>query len=201
MKCKKCGLEKQPNQFVKNKQCKKGYAGTCKKCSNLYLKKWKQEHSSELSKKRRERYAETEGLEVKKRERKRKQLYPLRVRCQLLRSGMRDRSKIKNIEFDNKLFTVKYLMGRLSENSNCECCGKKLDIDFKKDKKFNDNSPSMDRVNSNKGYTKDNVAILCWRCNKHKQDSTAKELRKIADFMDVWGNEVESDIDLLKEMK
>ena len=107
---------------------------------------------------------------------------------------MRDRSKSKDIGFDNEFFTVNYLMERLSKNPNCECCGKKLDIEFKENKKFNDNSPSMDRVNSLKGYTKDNVAILCWRCNKHKQDSTSKELRIIADFMDVWGNEVESDI-------
>ena len=54
----------------------------------------------------------------------------------------------------------------------------------------------MDRVNPKQGYTKDNTAILCWRCNKHKQDASSEELRVIADFMDVWGNEVESDIEL-----
>jgi len=196
MKCKKCGLEKTIEQFIKNKQCKNGYAGTCKSCQNQYTKKWKQEHSKELSQKRRKRYIETEGLEVKKRIEKRKQLYPLRCRATVIRQGMVERSKRKKIDFDKGYFTVKYLMNRLLENPNCECCGKKLDIEFKKDKKFNDSSPSMDRVNSNKGYTKDNVAILCWRCNKHKQDSTAEELRMIAKFMDVWGNEVESDIEL-----
>jgi hypothetical protein len=107
---------------------------------------------------------------------------------------MRDRAKMKGIQFDSKLFTVRYLMDRLTKNSKCECCGKKLDIEFKKDKKFNDNSPSMDRVNPLGGYTESNVAILCWRCNKHKQDSNSKELRIIADFMDCWGNEVKSDI-------
>ena len=196
MKCNKCCKDKPLKQFVKNKQCKDGFAGTCKDCQNDYLKKWKQEHSKELSEKRRKVYAETEGVEVKKRTEKRKLLYPLRVRCQLLRSGMRDRSKIKSIEFDERFFTVKYLMNRLTKNSKCECCGKELDIEFKKDKKFNDNSPSMDRVNPLKGYTKENTAILCWRCNKHKQDATSKELRIIADFMDVWGNEVENDITL-----
>jgi hypothetical protein len=74
-------------------------------------------------------------------------------------------------------------MERLSENPHCECCGKKLDIEFKQNKKFNDNSPSMDRVDPCKGYTKENTAILCWRCNKHKQDATSQELRTIADFM------------------
>lgn len=194
--CKKCGKNKSLNNFIKNKQCNGGVAGTCKKCQNDYSKKWKQKHSKELSKKRRKRYAETDGIEVKQRVEKRKQLYPLRMRCQLLRSGMRDRSKIKHIEFDVRHFTVKNLMDRLIKNSKCECCKKELDIEFKKDKKFNDNSPSMDRVNSLKGYTKKNTAILCWGCNKHKQDANSKELRIIADFMDSWGNEVENDIEL-----
>jgi len=199
-KCNKCDKNKPLKEFVKNKQCKNGLAGTCKQCQNSYSKKWKQERSKELSEKRRKIYAETQGVEVKRREEKRKQLYPLRVRCQLLRSGMRERCnnkrRNKKCDFDSNFFTVKYLMDRLLKNPYCECCGKRLDIEFKKDKKFNDNSPSMDRVNSSKGYTKDNVAILCWRCNKHKQDSTSKELRMIADFMDSWGNEIKSDIKL-----
>jgi len=149
-----------------------------------------------LAEKRRKKYAETEGKEVKKREQKRKALHPLRVRCQLLRSGMRDRAKIKGFEFDSDYFTVNYLMKRLEENPYCECCGKTLDIKYKEDKKFNGSSPSMDRVNAKNGYTKENVAILCWECNKHKQDATSDQLRKIADFMDVWGNEVPCSIEL-----
>lgn len=196
MKCKKCGLEKQLKQFIKNKNCKDGYAGICKECSNKYSGEWKKKHSKELSEKRRKVYAETEGVEVKKRIEKRKQLYPLRFRCQMLRMGMAERAKRKKIKFDRDFFTTKYLMSRLIKNPKCECCRKQLDIGFKEDKKFNDNSPSMDRVNSLKGYTQDNVAILCWRCNKHKQDANAEELRIIADFMDVWGNEVVSDITL-----
>jgi hypothetical protein len=202
-KCSKCGKIKDVSCFVKNKQCKDGYAGTCKECNNTYNRKWKQKNAVVLAEKRRKKYAETKGKEVKEREQKRKMLYPLRVRCQLLRSGMRDRAKRKGFEFDGDYFTVNYLMKRLEQNPCCECCGKTLDIKYKKDKKFNDSSPSMDRVNAKKGYTKENVAILCWECNKHKQDATSDQLRRIADFMDVWGNEVESDIDLamLKEDK
>jgi len=188
--CNKCGQLKTLDEFIKNIQCKDGFAGTCKTCQNEYSKKWKTKNSKSLAEQRRKNYAETKGLEVKQREEKRKELYPLRVRCQLLRGGMRDRAKIKGIKFDSEFFTVEYLINRLLKNPSCECCGKKLDIGFKKDNKFNDNSPSMDRVNPNKGYEKENVAILCWRCNKHKQDSTAKELRMIAAFMDTWGNEI-----------
>jgi hypothetical protein len=45
---------------------------------------------------------------------------------------MKHRAKIKNIIFDNSLFTVKYLMNKLEKNPHCECCGKKLDLEFKK---------------------------------------------------------------------
>ena len=193
-KCNKCKKYKFLEQFIKNKHCKEGVAGTCKKCHNKYIKRWKRKNYKRLAEKRRKRYVETEGLEVKQRQERRKQLFPLRTRCQMLRNGMCCRAKSKKIKFDDKFFTVNYLIKRLTNNPNCECCHKKLDIGFKKDKKFNDNSPSMDRVNSSKGYTKNNVAILCWRCNKHKQDATSKELRQIANFMDTWGDELFKDL-------
>lgn len=61
-KCKKCEKNKSLNNFIKNKQCDGGIAGTCKDCQNGYSKEWKQEHSKELSEKRRKRYAETEVI-------------------------------------------------------------------------------------------------------------------------------------------
>jgi len=193
-KCSRCGIEYPMDKFIKNKDCVGGYAGTCKNCQNAYSRKWKRKNSKRLSLSRRKRYAETEGMEVKTRVEARKKLYPLRFRCQMLCSGMRDRARIKNIEYDKNFFTTNYLIKRLSKNPNCQCCGKKLDLDYKNDRKFNESSPSMDRVNPKKGYTKENTAILCWRCNRIKQDAKPFELRKIADFIDVWGNEVESDI-------
>lgn len=199
-KCSKCKETKELFAFIMNKSCKNGYANICKICQNQYSKEWKRKNSKRLTAQRRERYAETEGLEVKVREEKRKQLYPLRRRCQILRSGMKERAIIKDMEFEEQFFTVMYLINRLIKNPNCECCGRELDIGFKKDKKFNNASPSMDRVDSTKGYTKNNVAILCWECNKHKQDATAKELRMIADYMDCWGDEVSSATKLLKSL-
>ncbi len=184
IKCIKCGETKRKDLFVKNKTCKDGVANTCKKCRNHYSKLWKQANSIEINERNRVKYAETNGAEVKKRDEARKKNKPFRFRCQVLRGGMRDRAKLKSITFDSDFFTVEHLMERLTKNPNCECCDKKLDLGYKDNKRFNDDSPSMDRVDSSKGYTKNNVAILCWRCNKHKQDSTSNELRVIADFMD-----------------
>jgi len=194
--CNKCKREYPLESFIKNKQCRNGYAGTCRSCQNEYSRDWKYRNRERLAPVRRKQYTERYGAIQREKERVRKEQYPLRVRCQLLRAGMRDRARIKDLEFDSKYFSVTYLMQRLSNNAYCECCKKTLDISFKTDHKFNESSPSIDRVNPLRGYVKGNVAILCWRCNRIKQDANPQELRALADFMDVWGNEVESEMEL-----
>ena len=83
-------------------------------------------------------------------------------------------------EFSN--IRTYFIMQYISENVN------------KFDKKFHDDSPSIDRVNSKLGYIKNNVAILCWRCNKVKQDSIPSELRIVADFIDRFNNQISNSI-------
>lgn len=46
-----------------------------------------------------------------------------------------------------------------------------------------ENSPSIDRINSTKGYIPGNVLVCSWRANRIKNDGTPSELRKIADFL------------------
>lgn len=46
-----------------------------------------------------------------------------------------------------------------------------------------DNSPSIDRVDSSLGYTIGNIQIISWRANRIKNDSTPEELMKIALYM------------------
>lgn len=47
-----------------------------------------------------------------------------------------------------------------------------------------DSSPSIDRVDPSKGYTKDNVAVISMRANRIKSNASALELRMIAQYMD-----------------
>lgn len=46
-----------------------------------------------------------------------------------------------------------------------------------------DASVSFDRIDSTKGYIPGNVQVLSWRANRIKNDGTAEEHQKIADFM------------------
>lgn len=47
-----------------------------------------------------------------------------------------------------------------------------------------ENSPSFDQIVAGKGYIKGNVQILSWRANRIKNDGTAAEHRKVAEFLD-----------------
>ncbi len=45
-----------------------------------------------------------------------------------------------------------------------------------------DLTPSIDRMDSTKGYVKGNIIIISNKANRIKSNATAKEIRKVADF-------------------
>lgn len=54
-----------------------------------------------------------------------------------------------------------------------------------------DDSPSVDRVDSTRGYTKDNIRVISWRANRLKQAMTAIEARQLAEYMENHGNPIQ----------
>lgn len=69
----------------------------------------------------------------------------------------------------------------LLDLTKCPCCG--VIFDYKLSTVRNDNTPSADRFDSNKGYTKDNVRFICWRCNKSKNDASLEDLKIIRNWL------------------
>lgn len=61
----------------------------------------------------------------------------------------------------------------------CPVCG----VDFTFDGGWKDSSMTLDRVDVNGGYTDDNVALICWRCNTVKSVGNAEDHQRIADWM------------------
>lgn len=181
--CRKCNRELPGEQFIRNKSCKNGRAGTCKDCSNAYSRRWKQENASRLAIVRRQQYAERYGPIQRRKEQERRDNRPFRVRAQLLRGGMRQRAKQLELPFDSDVLTTDYLLAWMHKTPTCPCCGVQLDYGFKHDRKPHDDSPSIDQVIPGAGYTVDNVALICWRCNNLKRDATPDELQKVVDWM------------------
>lgn len=47
----------------------------------------------------------------------------------------------------------------------------------------NENSPSLDRIHSDRGYEANNIHVISWRANRIKNDSTVQELEAIARYL------------------
>ena len=62
--------------------------------------------------------------------------------------------------------------------SHCRAFGE-VEFDFNGNPKNKDRSMSIDRIDPTKGYTPDNVWLICWRANRIKNDATLEELEAI----------------------
>ena len=58
-----------------------------------------------------------------------------------------------------------------------------LGIEIKLGPKTDNNSPTADRLDNNKGYTKENVRFISWRANTLKKDATFEEIEGIYNWM------------------
>lgn len=47
-----------------------------------------------------------------------------------------------------------------------------------------DDTPSLDRIDSTRGYVRGNVRVISWRMNNLKRDLTLDEVRRLAEYME-----------------
>ncbi len=92
--------------------------------------------------------------------------------------GAKARAKNKNIEFNVCIDDL------LPLPTHCPILGIELNYEGTQGKGFFNDSPSIDRIDSTKGYIKGNVMIISWRANRIKADSTVEELRKLLTYME-----------------
>ncbi len=77
--------------------------------------------------------------------------------------------------------TAQYVYDLLCNNPHCPICG----VEFVCDNKgVGCGSPTLDRIRNDIGYTKANVAMICFKCNALKRNASAAELRAIHDWID-----------------
>jgi hypothetical protein len=92
------------------------------------------------------------------------------------------RAKKSGIKFNIKIEDIK--IPKLCPVLNIELDNR---IGVSKDRKPRFNAPSLDRINSNLGYIKDNITIMCYKANVLKKDGTSEEHLKVAKFMEKMG--------------
>lgn len=66
MKCKKCGEDKELNEFVKNKNCKLGVERTCKDCNKKHKQLYAQSNKEYIKKKKKENYESKKTIILEK---------------------------------------------------------------------------------------------------------------------------------------
>lgn len=86
--------------------------------------------------------------------------------------GTRRRSKIKDSYNDLDLEFLMYLWNK--QNGKCAITG--LDMTYKFYEGRVNTNVSVDRIDSSKGYTRDNVQLVCMAANQMKNDLSMDEL-------------------------
>lgn len=170
----------------------------CKLCSNEYVRNWKKLHKNRIQNQQKEMYQNNKGWYTKNRFRERTIELALkdrfRMRAYIVLSRIRGNFKKKSIPYD-KTINVAYLINLFESNLFCNCCGVELGYYRKFDRKPYNNSPSINRFIPQKGYVKDNIHVLCWKCNNIKRNYTSDDLIIVAKWIkEISGNNLEVDI-------
>jgi hypothetical protein len=156
-----------PEYFHRQKTGKYGLISQCKECSNKSRKAWYQNGGKE---KTRNRY-QNGGYEKWQRQRHEKS--PHRAAFNELRKSVKRKGKYKFLLGEAKTPEAEAYIKYLQTITHCPDCLKEL-VWYSEGGKKNE-SASFDRIDSNGNYTKENVRIVCFCCNRKKSDHPVDE--------------------------
>lgn len=156
--CTKCKEEKTLKEFYQTNTTKDGYTYNCISCYLKYRKEHREHNKNYMANLR-----NIKGEEIKE---YKKDLWKNMNPIHRMLQQARGRSKRRNIEFN--LIDSDLDMPEFCPLLNCP---------FVNGKKDNyEQTPSLDRIDPNKGYIKGNVQILSKRANTMKNNATKEEL-------------------------
>lgn len=161
--CSHCKQEKEFSLFNKCKTTKDGLQNYCKECAAAKRKRLRKENP-EKTKEAWNKYRS-----------KMKQDKRYRLSCLLNSSKARAAEKQRE-----HTLTLEDLLDLYPKDNCCPVYGFEL---IWGDSGFRETSPSIDRIDSSKGYTKDNVQIISWKANRLKSYATLEDLEILVSFM------------------
>lgn len=91
-----------------------------------------------------------------------------------LYNSLKASAKKRNIPFNLKVTELNSLTFPIS----CPILGIPLSVNSQQ----SDNSYSIDRIDSNKGYEIDNIIVISWKANRLKSNASSEDLNKISEF-------------------
>lgn len=159
-RCGYCKKYKNSANFNKDKQTNTGLANRCRQCASIIAKK---QHIE-----RRQDPERWKGILSSRNNWRCNNI----VRNLVNEARLRARKKGVIFDLDYK---------KISLPEYCPVLGIKIERGIRKGGKYN--SPSIDRLKNEIGYTQDNIRIISWRANTLKKDATIQELELILKYM------------------
>jgi hypothetical protein len=95
----------------------------------------------------------------------------------MLVNASKQRAKEKGREHSISVADVKNIY---PADGLCPIFGVKLEFN---EAGFRDSSPSIDRIDSTKGYTVDNIQVISWKANRIKGAATLQELEMLVAYL------------------
>ena len=169
-KCSKCKIEKSFESFSKWAKSKDGLQTACKNCQSNYFIDNKERIYANKNKNRKAYYWEETEKHARKKSR-------IENRENYLFLSAKNRAKKYNIEF-----TIDILDILIPEF--CPLLKERLSTEMHIGNSF---SPSLDKIDSTKGYVPGNVWVISNKANRMKSNAAAEELIIFAkSVLDYW---------------
>lgn len=161
--CCACRVEKPLSDYSRNSSSKDKLQYRCKACDIKYQAKRRADNI--------EKFVEYSRSYQKAR----RQNFDYRL--QMLLNASKQRAKEKNRQHT---ITIDDVKAAYPVNGLCPILG--LTLKFN-EAGFRDNSPSIDRIDSFRGYTPDNIQIISWKANRIKGTASLQELEMLVAYM------------------
>lgn len=161
-KCPKCGMIKFETEFYHHKSTKDGLTVQCKQCMTEYRKSKRSHYRDYMAQRRL-----TDNDVIRETRRRSAYSHP---EMRML-NGARRRAKDKGLEFNITIEDI--VIPEL-----CPLLNVPFVNGIGKDYEY---TPSLDRIDPNKGYIKGNVWVITKKANSMKNSATKQELLTFAD--------------------
>lgn len=161
--CNRCKEEKLLSEFSVNSKAKDRLQYRCRACDVKYQAQRRDANKDQFAEYSREY------------QRGRRQDFDYRL--QMLINASKQRAKLNDRKHNINVEDIKAIY---PVDGCCPIFGLKLEFNGAG---FRDSSPSIDRIDSTKGYTRDNIQVISWKANRIKGASSLQDLEMMVAYL------------------